>query len=236
MQRAAQMIRRHADEIDSIHVTLDTHHRVDIAHPIFWTDAAGRQPDPFTQISAADVEAGRWIAAAPEMRDRALEYVRALDRGGRYSLTIWPYHCLIGSEGHAVKPALFEALGLWEERFARIDFIRKGDNILTEHYSAIRAEVPDPDDPATQVNRALIDRLRAADRVLIAGEAGSHCVANTVRDLAEYLGDRIERLTLLSDAMSPVPGFESLQEDFMNEMMRRGMGCATTETAFGKSA
>ena len=41
---------------------------------------------------------------------RALAYVRALDESGRYALCIWPYHCLIGSEGHAVKPALFEAL------------------------------------------------------------------------------------------------------------------------------
>ena len=233
MQRLAQMIRRHAADIEAIHVTLDTHHTVDIAHPMFWSDAGGKHPEAFTLISAADVESGRWIATQPEMRARALEYARALERGGRYTLCIWPYHCLIGSEGQAVKPALFEALRTWEERFSVVDYVVKGANIFTEHYSAIRAEVPDPNDPSTQVNQPLIEALRAADRVLIGGEAGSHCVAQTVEDLVEHLGDGAARLTLLTDAMSPVPGFEPLQEAFLADMLRRGVGFATTDTVFG---
>jgi nicotinamidase/pyrazinamidase len=232
MQRLAQMIRQHRDEIDAIHVTLDTHHVVDIAHPIFWTDSAGSHPEPFTLISAEDVESGRWRAARPEMQPRALAYVRALESGARYTLCIWPYHCLIGSEGHAVKPALFEALRTWEDRFSVVDYVRKGANIYTEHYSAIQAEVPDPDDPATQVNYPLIESLRSADRVLVAGEAGSHCVANTVRDLVETMGDDAGKLTLLTDAMSPVPGFEPLQEAFLAAMRERGLTFATTTTAF----
>src|SRR4051812_32277973 len=95
MQRLGQMIRRHAEEIDAIHVTLDTHHTLDIAHPMFWVDAVGKHPEPFTLIPAADVESGRWTATNPAAQARALEYVRALERGGRYVLCIWPYHCLI---------------------------------------------------------------------------------------------------------------------------------------------
>jgi len=233
MQRLGQMIRRHAGEIDAIHVTLDTHHTLDIAHPMFWVDAEGRHPEPFTLIPAAEVESGRWVTANPLAQARGLEYVRALERGGRYTLCIWPYHCLIGSEGHAVKPALFEALRLWEDRYSVVNYIAKGANVFTEHYSAIRAEVPDPADPATQVNTSLIEALRKADRVLVAGEAGSHCVANTVQDLVEYLGEGASRLTLLKDAMSPVPGFESLQEAFLAEMMQRRLGFATTDSVFG---
>ena len=233
MQRLAQMVRRHAAEIDAIHVTLDTHHTVHIAHPIFWVDANGKHPDPFTLIATTDIESGRWSATVSAMQSRARAYVQALDRGGRYTLCIWPYHCLIGSEGHAVKPALFDALRGWESGFRTVNYIQKGANFLTEHYSAIRADVPDPADPATQVNEPLIDALRAADRVLIAGEAGSHCVANTVQDLVQYLGEQTDRLTLLTDAMSPVPGFEPLQEAFLAEMMERGLAFRTTETAFG---
>ncbi len=232
MQRLGQMIRRHAGEIDSIHVTLDTHHTLDIAHPMFWVDASGKHPDPFTLIPAADVESGRWAATNPRAQGRALDYVRALQRGGRYTLCIWPYHCLIGSEGHAVKPALFEALRLWEDRYSVVNYITKGTNVYTEHYSAIRAEAPDPEDPATQTNSALIETLRSADRVLVAGEAGRHCIANTVQDLAGYLGGDAAKLTLLTDAMSPVPGFESLQEAFLIEMMQRRLGFATTESVF----
>jgi nicotinamidase-related amidase len=68
--------------------------------------------------------------------------------------------------------------------------------------------------------------------VLVAGEAGSHCVATTVLDLAEILGADASRLTLLTDAMSPVPGFESLQEAFLARARENGLGFATTETAF----
>src|SRR5258708_37887474 len=96
----------------------------------------------------------------------------------------------------------------------------------------MRAEVPDPEDPATQLNYRLIEALRDSDRVLIAGEAGSHCVANTVQDLVQYLGEGATRLTLLTDAMSPVPGFEPLQEAFLADMMQRRPGFATTEKAF----
>jgi nicotinamidase/pyrazinamidase len=127
---------------------------------------------------------------------------------------------------------LFEALRLWEARFSVVDYIAKGANIYTEHYSAIRAEVRDPSDPKTQVNQPLIDTLRKASRVLVAGEAGSHCVAHTVRDLVQHFGDGATRLTLLTDAMSPVPGFESLQETFLADMVERGLGFGTTETAF----
>ena len=98
------------------------------------------------------------MASQPEMRARALEHVTSLERGGRYTLCIWPYHSLIGSEGHAVKPALFDALRTWEAQFRIVDYISKGSNVFTEHYSAIRAEVPDPEDPGTQVNQALIDK------------------------------------------------------------------------------
>ena len=65
MVRLATLIHRFGDRIDRIHVTLDSHHYVHIAHPIWWIDAAGRHPEPFTIISASDVEEGRWRAARP---------------------------------------------------------------------------------------------------------------------------------------------------------------------------
>ncbi|HLK56418.1 MAG TPA: hypothetical protein VKU00_07630 [Chthonomonadaceae bacterium] len=234
MARLAQMILRVGPQVDAIHVTLDSHHTVHIAHPIFWQDAEGKHPPPFTPVSAADVEAGHWTTTLPENRERALEYVHALERTGRYTLFLWPYHCLIGSLGHAVQPELFAALREWESRYAVVNYVLKGSNLWTEHYSAIRAEVPDQDDPATEQNTDLIAALRSADRVLIAGEAGSHCVANTVRDLADAFGhhNEIEKLVLLTDAVSPVTGFEQNQIDFVADLTRRGMRLATTEQPF----
>ena len=75
----------------------------------------------------------------------------------------------------------------------------------------------------------LLGKLEA-DLVAIAGEAGSHCLANTVRDIARNFGNTsyIKRLVLLEDATSPVPGFERFQSDFVKEMTAQGMQISTT--------
>jgi nicotinamidase-related amidase len=128
-------------------------------------------------------------------------------------------------------PELREALQQWEQqRFAMVDYVTKGSNPWTEHYSAVCADVPDPADPGTQINTRFIQTLAEADIVVIAGEAGSHCLANTVRDVADSFGDdaTIKRLVLLEDATSPVPGFERLQAEFIREMRGRGMQVTTT--------
>lgn len=231
VSRLAAMVRRVAPKLDDIHVTLDSHRLIDVAHPVFWKDSGGRHPDPFTIISAADVEGGRWSPTLPGLYRRMLDYVRTLEANGRYPLCIWPPHCLIGSPGHCVMPELRAALLQWEQlRFAMVDYVTKGSNPFTEHYSAVMADVPDPSDPGTQLNTRFIRTLMEADLIAIAGEAGSHCLANTVRDIARNFGDDtcIRRLVLLEDATSPVPGFESFQTDFVREMRTRGMQVTTT--------
>ena len=230
MQRLAKMLRRLKNKIDDIHVTLDSHHLIHIAHPIFWKDANGKHPPVFTRISRDEVEQGVWTPTVPGLYRRALEYVRKLEENGRYELTIWPPHCLIGSPGHTVHPELFDALKEWEARFAFVDYVTKGSNILTEHYSAVQADVPDPADASTQINARLIQTLENADVIAIAGEARTHCLANTVRDIANNFGDDafVSKLVLLTDASSDIPGFETHAEDFMREMSGRGMKLSTT--------
>ena len=147
-----------------------------------------------------------------------------LAEGGRYPLVVWPPHCLIGSAGHAVEVGLHRALCAWATRaFAQVEYHAKGSNHRTEHYSALAAEVPDPADPATAPNRRLLE-LPAADVLLVAGEARSHCVANTVRDLAAAFDPgNIGKLHLLVDCNSDVQGFEQLGRDFVVELAGQGM-------------
>ena len=230
MKRLAGMIRRLKNKIADVHITLDSHHFIHIAHPIFWKDSHGNHPPVFTKITRADVEQGVWTTTQPGLYRRALEYVRKLEQNGRYELTIWPPHCLIGSPGHAVYPELFSALQEWEQRFAFVDYVTKGSNLLTEHYSAVQADVPDPSDAATQINTRLVQTLENADFVAIAGEARTHCLANTVRDIGSNFGDDsfISKLVLLTDASSDIPGFEAHAESFMREMTGRGMQLSTT--------
>lgn len=231
MRRLATFVNRTADKITDIHVTLDSHHPVDIAHPVWWKDRDGNHPAPFTIITAADVKAGDWRTSQPSVSARSVAYVEQLEVNGRYPLCIWPPHCLIGSDGYKVFPELFTALQQWEiSHFSTVDYVTKGSNPFTEHYSAVHADVPDPKDPSTQLNSRLIDTLEKADQVLIAGEAGSHCLANTTRDIVNNFGnpDYVKKLVLLEDATSPVPSFEGLQDDFIKDMKKLGMQVTTT--------
>ena len=232
MVRLAEMIRRLKGKISDIHVTLDTHHYVDIAHPIFWVDSEGRHPDPLiTIISVDDVENGVWRTTNPQLQKRALEYVKSLRDNSRYALVIWPAHCLIGSWGYGVFPELLHSLIEWEKDFCMVDYVTKGSNIYTEHYSAVQADVPDPQDPSTMLNTRLVQTLEEADIIALAGEALNFCLANTVTDIANNFGEEnIKKLVLLKDATSPVPGkdFEPLSEIFLKDMTARGMQVSTT--------
>jgi nicotinamidase/pyrazinamidase len=225
MQRVAALIDRCGERIDEIFVTLDSHQRLDIAHPTFWEQGDGRAVDPFTPILADDVRAGRYRPRQPEAQARALAYLDALEATGRYVHMVWPIHCEIGSWGHKVHADVRAACNRWEEaQPGNVHKVFKGSNPWTEHYSAIRAEVPDPADETTQTNRRLIEQLQQADRVLIAGEAGSHCIKATTEHLAEQFGAAaLGRLVLLTDCMSPVSGFAAQYDAFLTDMRARGL-------------
>jgi nicotinamidase-related amidase len=225
MVRLAKMVNRLQHKIDDIHVTMDSHQQLHIAHPWVWVDAKGNHPAPFTLISDEDVERGVWNPLFPNWRDKFLEYVRTLKNNGRYVLCIWPPHCIIGTQGHTIYPVFNDAIQKWAiEEKAFINYVTKGSNPFTEHYSAVQADVVDPKDPSTQLNQKLIQILQDADIIAITGQALSHCVANTIRDIANNFGeDNIKKFYLIRDTTSNVTGFESLGEDFIKEMTARGM-------------
>ena len=231
MARLASFIRHEKANIKSIHVTLDSHHLVHIAHPIFWEDSTGKNPVAFTTIRATEIEEGRWKVVNPRLQIQGLEYVRRLENNGRYSLTIWPPHCLIGSRGHAVFPELFDALLEWERDFETVNYWPKGSYALTEHFSAFKADVPDEAVPETMLNQKLLDQLEKEELIVIAGEARTHCVASTVRDLVDNFSNlaSIKKVVLLTDARSDIRGFEKFAEEYLQEMQSRGCKISTTE-------
>src|SRR5262245_8481153 len=223
-RRLCQFIYRNLGLITQIFPSLDTHHAMQIFHAIWLVDDEGRHPDPFTLVSVEDVESGRWrmnsdVARAlgidPGYAQRHLLHcARTLADGGKYDLTVWPYHAMLGGIGHSLVSALEEAIffhGI--ARRSNPEFQVKGDRPLTEHYSMLGPEVTEgPDgDPLGGMNRELIEKLMGFDAVVIAGQAKSHCLAWTIDDLLEEeeLGIRLaERTYLLEDCTSPivVPG------------------------------
>jgi len=255
MQRLADMINRLGNKIRDIHVTLDSHRFVDIAHPIMHVNSKGEHPAPFTIISEEDYENGTWKCTNPAWQKRISDYVHQLATNNRYPLCIWPPHTLIASTrkveaqdekgdavivdgkplmvdfcGHAVVEPVASALLNWEDKnFGLVDYISKGSNVLVEHYSIVKSEIEDPADSTTMLNTELIDVLQKADEILISGEALSHCVANSIRDIADNFGDEnIKKFVLLEDTCSNVPGFENLGTDFVRDMTARGMQVTTS--------
>ncbi len=225
MQRTAAFIRAAGARLDEITITLDSHHRVDIAHPTFWEKADASAVTPFTTVTAAQVRAGEFQPRDPAALPRTLAYLDELESRGRYTLMVWPVHCEIGTWGHGVHADVRAAYNEWEEAQLRgVAKVTKGENPWTEHYSAIQAEVPDAADDHTQMNAALLADLDRADLLLIAGEASSHCVrATTEHIVANLPGGRPGRVVLLTDCMSPVGGFEAQHAAFLDDMRARGV-------------
>ena len=219
--RLCEFIYRNLDVITEIVLTMDTHQAVQIFHAIYLVDERGEHPPPFTLVTVEDVARGRWrfnpavahtLGLRPDEGQRHLRhYVERLAEGGKYELTIWPYHAMLGGIGHAIVSAVEEAVFFHSiARHSRPRFEVKGDNPLTEHYSVLGPEVLDGPDGKriAERNTALIDRLLEFDAVVIAGQAKSHCVAWTIDDLLGDIqvrdSDLARKAYLLEDCTSSV--------------------------------
>ena len=236
-RRLCEFVYRNLGAITAIIPTLDTHQAMQIFHAAWLVDEEGRHPDPYTLVTPEDVESGRWRVnpAAAESagfeaeyaQRQLLDYTRRLAERGKYDLTIWPYHAMLGGIGHALVSAVEEAVFFHcVARNSRPAFQVKGDNPRTEHYSMLGPEVTEgPDgDPLDRLNTDLIDALLTFDAVVVAGQAKSHCVAWTIDDLISRDEASVRRLAeqtyLLEDCTSPVvvPGVvdytESADEAF----------------------
>jgi nicotinamidase/pyrazinamidase len=231
-ERVAGFIRKHAHVIERIIITLDSHQRTHIAHGIFWVNDAGEHPPPFTIISRDDIARGTWRSFDASKQPAAEAYAQKLEENGRFTICIWPEHCLIGSPGHNVRRVILDAVNDWAaSRMKEVTFVWKGQNCMTEMYSALRAEVPVPSDERTLLNESLLRTLRASSRLFVCGQALSHCVNFTVRDLvASYGLDGLGSISILRDGTSSVPGFEDAGNAFLDEMESKGVRVVTTET------
>ncbi|KAF1331726.1 hypothetical protein FI667_g4179, partial [Globisporangium splendens] len=232
-ERIAAFITKHSTKLSQLVFTLDSHQRYHIAHGIFWENAQGESPAPFTLITNKEIADGVWRPRDPELKEYVLAYTQSLEKSGKFTLCIWPEHCVVGTPGHNLVENVRNAALEWtKQSLKQIQYVMKGSNSFTEHYSALRAEFELPHDPATSLNQNLVNVLKHADKVVICGEALSHCVNYTVRDLVDvWPAERIQDLVILTDCASPVPSFESSGEQFLSDMAKKGL-TLTTSTEF----
>ncbi len=242
LKRLIRFIYRQAQYITNITCSLDSHLPFQIFHPAWWVDRAGRNPPPFTTITHDDAASGRWRPLLePEW---SVEYTRRLQEQAKKALTIWPYHCLIGSPGHSLDPELLSAV-IWHSLARRTQPVlwTKGSIPRTEFYSVLQPEIHVPDHPGGGKSQELLDLLQSADRLLIAGEARSHCVLETVEDLVEEFSGRPEllgRMYVLLDCTSPIRhpsvDYEATTNERFAEFARKGVRLVRSTDELGLSS
>jgi nicotinamidase-related amidase len=220
-RRLCEFIYRNLASITHISATLDTHNIMHIFHSLFFVDATGGHPPPYTDIHLNDLLVGKWsfnpalaqqFNITPEYGQKiVLHYAETLSQKGKNALTIWPYHAMLGGIGHALVSAVEEAIFFHSMvRISQPQFEIKGNMPFTENYSVIGPEVlSGPQGETLGVrNIKFIEQLKNVDRMFIAGQAKSHCVAWTVSDLLTdiQIVDPLlaQKVYLLQDCSSPV--------------------------------
>jgi nicotinamidase-related amidase len=234
-RRIAELIYRNLGAITDITTTMDTHFAYQIFFPAFWVDAADQPLTPHRVITSDDLASGvvrpnpaiaRWLCSGNYawLTRQVQYYCRQLEAAGKYQLYLWPPHCLLGSDGHALAGVVHEARMFHAYARSAQSYVEvKGGNPLTENYSVLRPEVLTRFDgqPLAQRNTQFIKTLLAADAVVIAGQAASHCVKSSIDDLLDEIVASdpalARKVYLVTDCMSAVTvpdGAGGLAADF----------------------
>jgi nicotinamidase-related amidase len=221
-RRIAEFVYRNLGVLTDITTTMDTHLAYQIFFPSFWLDESDQSLTAHRVVTSDQIAAGevrpnpamaKWLCGGNYtwLCKQVLYYTKELERAGKYQLYLWPPHCLLGSDGHALTGIIHEARLFHSfTRVAQSNVEVKGGNPLTENYSVLRPEVVSRFDGAAlaQKNTLFVSTLLSADAVIIAGQAASHCVKSTIDDLLGEIADQDPRLAkkvyLMTDCMSAV--------------------------------
>ena len=81
VERMTQFIYNNMDKITNIAVSIDTHTPHQIFHPCWWIDENGNNPVPYTPITLADLDSGKYRAVIYPRQSR--DYVEHLEKDGK---------------------------------------------------------------------------------------------------------------------------------------------------------
>lgn len=211
VERLTKFIYENMDGISKIAVSIDTHIPHQIFHPCWWIDKDGNHPAPYTVITLKDLDEGNYKAVIKPIESR--DYVKHLEEDGKKNLIIWPYHCIQGTTGCALDNQFTNMVYFHEVSKKSVPItIVKGQDPLSEMYGIIRPEY----DTKGYINISFLNLLAKYDKIIIAGEAKSHCVLETIKQILEHFAGQPEvtnKIYILEDCMSPIPGFEDATEE-----------------------
>ena len=219
-------------DITSVYASEDDHPLFSITFPTWWRDRNG-QPPSFTEptpITYAEIKSGLWKPIIDPIW--SIQYSKKLEEQAKRTLMIWTLHCLQGTTGQALIPALSEAIMFHSAaRSSHATIITKGKSPRTDHYGIFAAEIPDPRDPTTQLNTTVLEAIANHDLIYVAGEAKSHCVLETMAQLVGYFGknhpETIKKIRFLMDCTSsvkhPAVDFDAIANAELDKMVAQGV-------------
>lgn len=206
VERMTRFIYENIDKISNIAVSIDTHTPHQIFHPCWWIDENGNNPVPYTPITLADLDSGKWRAVINPRASR--DYVEHLEKDGKKTLCIWAYHCIQGTTGCALENQFANMIYFHSvAKKSVVQRLVKGQDSLSEMYGVIKPEY----DTKGYVNIDFLNKLESYDKVIICGEAKSHCCMESIKQILEHYETRPEvtkKIFILEDCMSVIPGFE----------------------------
>ena len=232
MNRGAQFILNNRDRIKQIYASFDVHSRMQIFHPAWWIEkATGKNPDPLTLITLEGIDNGDFVAVIEQEWSR--EYVRLLEEQGEFKLLIWPYHCLQGTWGSLMNASVTYAIEEWQFNYGSsvvLETLNKGWVPGYEYFGIFKPQIQTQGDTYTWFNKDFVEKLDQHDVIYIFGEAQSHCVGLSIKQLlVEANGDGttssyrdlssrlLSKIVLLSDCMSDVEGYEGVMQPVFKE-------------------
>jgi len=220
--RIARFLYANLGRITDVTCTLDTHFPYQIFFPSFWLGRDDQPLGPHREITTEDIRKGEvkpnpavawWLCNGNYswLRKQVEFYCAELEKAGKYRLYLWPPHCILGGDGHALAGVVQEARMFHAFVRGAKDWMEvKGGHTLTENYSVLAPEVLLRWDgqPLAQRNTQFIQTLLEGDVVVVAGQAASHCVKSSIDDLLSEIKAKDEALArkvyVLQDCMSSV--------------------------------
>ena len=227
MRRLLNWTYDNLSNITSIKLSKDTHNVYQIFHPSWWKDSNGESPAPYTPITLEDMDNRVWIPVINPIGTR--DYVENLEKLGKKTLVIWPYHCIQGTQGTAIDNQ-FMSLALYHSviRKSRLGVLVKGTDPMSEMYGIFKPEY----DPKNTINIKVLDAIAQYDRIVITGQAKSHCVLESIEQMLEHYqtdASILSKMFILEDTMSPIDGFEDKTNEKFDEFKLQSVNLVTTQ-------
>jgi nicotinamidase-related amidase len=214
VERMTQFIYDNMDKISNIAVSIDTHTPHQIFHPCWWIDENGNNPAPFTAITLADLDSGKWRAIINPQASR--EYVRHLEQDGKKTLVVWTYHCIQGTTGGALENQFSNMIYFHSvAKKSVVQRLVKGQLTTTEFYGIIKPEY----DVKGYINLDFLNKLESYDKIIIAGEARDYCVYESCKQMLEYHSSRpdiLNKIYILEDCMSSIGAKADVDKMYVN--------------------